>query len=298
MLAGSRPALARVLSRVENEGRIPEDTARELADRIGRAWRIGVTGPPGAGKSSLVNAYVKLLRKTGVTVGVIAVDPTSPFSGGALLGDRIRMSSIALDEGVFVRSLATRGGLGGLVQAAGDMADVLDACGFDIVLFETVGVGQSELDIVEYADTTSVVLVPESGDGIQAMKAGLMEIADVFVVNKSDRTGADRFAANLKAVMQIKRWGNWKPPVVMTTATEGKGIEELLNKLQEHYEYQKTSGGLGKRRRERLERYVERVIDHRLTEEFWTASRRNELRSALEDNRPPHEIVRALLNGG
>jgi LAO/AO transport system kinase len=202
--AGRKPALARVVSIVENHRDGFDQLLATLHARIGRARRIGVTGPPGAGKSTLTSALVATYRKAGLTVGVIAVDPTSPFTGGALLGDRIRMESVALDPGVFIRSMATRGSLGGLAESTGEVADVLDAFGTDRVIIETVGVGQSELDVSRSADSTVVVLVPESGDSIQTLKAGLMEIADIFVVNKSDRPGADRLRNELELMLGLR----------------------------------------------------------------------------------------------
>ena len=203
-VAGRKPALARAVSIVENHRQGFDDLLARLHPRIGRARRIGITGPPGAGKSTLTAALAGAYREAGLTVGVIAVDPTSPFTGGALLGDRIRMESIALDPGVFIRSMATRGSLGGLAASTGEVADVLDAFGTDRVLIETVGVGQSELDVSRNADTTVVVLVPESGDSIQTLKAGLMEIADNFVVNKADRPGADRLRNELELMLGLR----------------------------------------------------------------------------------------------
>jgi LAO/AO transport system kinase len=203
-VAGKKPALARAVSVVENHRDGFDDLLATLHPRLGRARRIGITGPPGAGKSTLTAALVSAYRELGLTVGVIAVDPTSPFTGGALLGDRIRMESVALDPGVFIRSMATRGSLGGLAESTGEVADVLDAFGTDRVLIETVGVGQSELDVSRNADTTVVVLVPESGDSIQTLKAGLMEIADNFVVNKADRPGADRLRNELELMLGLR----------------------------------------------------------------------------------------------
>src|SRR5215213_5792326 len=204
---GKKAALARAVSIVENRRSGADRLLAELHPKLGRARRIGVTGPPGAGKSTLTTALAAALRSRGMTVGIVAVDPTSPFTGGALLGDRIRMESVALDPGVFIRSMATRGSLGGLAATTREVADVLDAYGFDRILVETVGVGQSELDIARTADTSVVVLVPESGDSIQTLKAGLMEIADVFVVNKSDRPGADRLRNELELMLGL-RMGN------------------------------------------------------------------------------------------
>jgi LAO/AO transport system kinase len=202
--AGKKPALARAVSVVENHREGFDELLATLHTRIGKARRVGITGPPGAGKSTLTSALTAAYREAGLTVGVIAVDPTSPFTGGALLGDRIRMESVALDPGVFIRSMATRGSLGGLAEATGEVADVLDAFGTDRVIIETVGVGQSELDVSRNADTTLVVLVPESGDSIQTLKAGLMEIADNFVVNKADRPGADRLRHELELMLGLR----------------------------------------------------------------------------------------------
>lgn len=295
MLAGSRIAMSRVLSRIENDREHSAGILKQISERVGRALRIGFTGPPGAGKSSLVTAYVKLLRTAGKKVGVIAVDPTSPFSGGALLGDRVRMNSIALDPGVFVRSLATRGDLGGLAEAAGDMADVMDACGYEYILFETVGVGQSELEIAQYADTTVVVLVPESGDTIQGMKAGLMEIADVFVINKADREGAERFAADLRSAMRLKHWEGWTPPNVMTVAVQDKGITEFHEQVQRHVEFLKSSGQFEQRRVDRVRRRIKRLVEHRLVSEFWSDRHLEELETAIRAHRSPYEISSDLL---
>jgi len=247
MLAGDRRALAKLMTLVEN--RHP-DTAVVMSlihDRCGRAYTLGITGPPGAGKSTLVDRLVGKLREQGCSVGVVAIDPSSPFSGGAVLGDRIRMQSHYLDEQVFIRSLSTRGSHGGLARATRNMAQLLDAFGKDFVLVETVGVGQTELDVMGIADTTIVLLVPESGDTIQTMKAGLLEIADIFAVNKADREGALRIKTELEMMLQLRPNAapggpDWNVPVILTEATTGKGVSELLAAVMDHREFRQRSG--------------------------------------------------------
>jgi len=266
---GSRRALARLISLVENNGELAEELRDALYQKSGRAYRLGITGPPGAGKSTLVNQLTKAYRRQGKTVGIIAVDPTSPFTGGALLGDRVRMHDLTLDEGVFIRSMATRGSLGGLSAKAQEAADILDAFGKDIVIYETVGVGQSELDIVEAADTTVVVLVPESGDSIQAMKAGLMEIADIFVMNKADREGAERAIREISAMLELGVHKDWKPPVVPTVAVRNEGIDELMEKIDAHRRYLEEKGLLAAKRRERFVNAVHALVSLRLKQDFW-----------------------------
>jgi len=293
--SGSRVALARALTLTES--RSPEAFAllSELGDCIGRAIRIGITGPPGAGKSTLIAKLAQHWLAENHKVGILAVDPTSPFSGGALLGDRVRMGSISMDSRVFVRSLATRGSVGGLARAAGEMADILDAFGFDLIVFETVGVGQSELDIVQYADTTAVVLVPESGDAIQAMKAGLMEIGDLFVINKSDREGANRFAVELQAVMKFKKWSGWMPPILSTVAATGTGIPELAEALKQHINYLQQEGLWNERRLERGRRKYQRVVEDEILQAFWTAKRKSLLDDAVTRRKSAYALARALL---
>jgi LAO/AO transport system kinase len=233
VLAGDPRAIARAISLIENED--PESTAlmRAIFAKTGRAYLVGVTGPPGAGKSTLVDRLTAEIRSSGTTVGVIAVDPTSPFSGGAVLGDRVRMQAHAADEGVFIRSMATRGHLGGLARATGDAALVLDAAGRDIILIETVGVGQDEVDIIRTADVSIVTLVPGTGDEVQALKAGVMEIADIFVVNKADREGADRLVSSVQANLALQTYGadEWRPPILETVATTGTGVKQLVEAI-------------------------------------------------------------------
>lgn len=282
-LSGDRRALARLISYIENES----DSIAEIFDKIyyrtGKAYRIGITGPPGAGKSTLVDQLTKLYRKQNKTVGIIAVDPTSPFTGGALLGDRIRMGDLATDPGVFIRSMATRGSLGGLAQRTQEVADLLDGFGFDIVIFETVGVGQSELDIVEAADTTVVVLVPESGDSIQAMKAGLMEIADIFVVNKADREGADRVILEIQYVLEFRENDRpWKPPVTQAIANSGSGIPDVLQLIDDHSKFLDREQIRIRKQKERVSNYVREIIQERILKDFWKPPLEEKLKNLIE----------------
>ena len=303
-LKARRPAaLARAISQVENGVAGFEALLEAVHEDVGRARRIGITGPPGAGKSTLVERLTNAYRQAGLTVGILAVDPSSPFTGGALLGDRIRMERQSLDPGVFIRSMASRGSLGGMATTTAEVADVMDAYGFDRILIETVGVGQSELDVIRVADTTVVVLVPESGDGIQVMKAGLMEIADVFVVNKADRPGADRLRQELEVALGV-RSGNayrhvpahhgvdlggqtprqdsghggtgaqghgWEPPVVATVAVKDQGIADLIAALDRHFDAAQGSGRLAAQRARRREQRLREVVDRALRRWVWSA---------------------------
>jgi LAO/AO transport system kinase len=302
-LAGERVALARAISRVENEAPGSVAILNACFEKSGRAYRIGITGPPGAGKSTLVLRLAQEYRSRGETVAIVAVDPTSPFSGGALLGDRVRMGELSGDPGVFIRSMATRGSMGGLAVHTAQACDVLDAAGFARILIETVGVGQSELEVAQTADTTVVVMVPESGDTVQAMKAGLMEIGDLFVINKADRDGADRAAFAIQSALELRAVpAEWPVPVLQTVASLGSGVDELADRLEEHLEFLKSEGGLDRRRRQRVAQRLESLLLDRL----WGAFRRrvadqawHEALEALAAHRlTPHQAAEQLLELG
>jgi LAO/AO transport system kinase len=262
-VSGDARAIARGISLVERGGDDGASLVREIFPRSGRAFLVGITGAPGAGKSTLVDGLIARWRKAGKTMGVIAVDPTSPFSGGAMLGDRIRMQAHAQDAGVFIRSMATRGHLGGLARATADAALVLDASGKDFVIIETVGVGQDEVEVARTADISTVVLVPGMGDDVQALKAGVMEIADIFVVNKENRDGADRTVAEVESLLSLHayREGDWCPPIVRTRATDGHGLEELMGAIDRLHQ---QSALIASRRRARAASYLQSIMADRL----------------------------------
>jgi LAO/AO transport system kinase len=264
VLSGDPRAIARAISLIEDDDPGGVDLIRAVFARTGRAFLIGVTGPPGAGKSTLVDRMLAETRCAGSTVGVIAVDPTSPFTGGAVLGDRLRMQSHAGDEGVFIRSMATRGQLGGLARATADAALVLDASGRDIIVIETVGVGQDEVEIVRTADVSIVTLVPGTGDDVQALKAGIMEIADIFVINKADRDGADRLVSSVESNLSLHAYGagDWRPPVLKTVATTGDGVPALMDAIARFREHARANEGM--RRRSRAESRLREILSERL----------------------------------
>lgn len=301
LLKNERRAVARSISIVESNNLISSELLKNIYSSVGKAYRIGITGPPGAGKSTITNYLTKFFRTQNKKVGIIAVDPTSPFTGGALLGDRIRMSELVHDKGVFIRSMATRGSIGGLSNKAVDAADILDAAGYDYVILETVGVGQSELDIAQAADTTVVVLVPESGDTVQAMKAGLMEIADFFVLNKSDRPAAQQAVTALKTILMMRDHDadTWMPDIIKTIATENTGITEIAGEIERHHQYLLSSGSFIKRRENRARTRIKEIVEEKIRLELWGEERENSLNSSLENvvlgNLSPYHIAEKIL---
>ncbi|HOI30005.1 MAG TPA: methylmalonyl Co-A mutase-associated GTPase MeaB [Melioribacteraceae bacterium] len=292
--------VSRAISIVESNNSNSTELLKELHKKTGNAYRIGITGPPGAGKSTLTNQLAKFYRKNNFKVAIIAVDPTSPFTGGALLGDRVRMTDIGNDEGVFIRSMATRGSLGGLSKKTIDAADVLDAAGYDYIIFETVGVGQSELDIAKTADTTIVVLVPESGDSIQAMKAGLMEIADFFVLNKSDRPGSDSALTALKTILMLKdhEVNDWLPNIIKCIASENVGTKEIKEEIDRHRNYLVSNNLLKEKREENYKLRIKEIVETFIQGELWVKERENllkeSLKNVLEGTISPYQVAENL----
>ncbi len=323
-------ALARAISIVENGREGYEELLSAIHGRVGRAYRVGITGPPGAGKSTLTRQLIHQYRERGMTVAAVAVDPTSPFSGGALLGDRIRMEAVSLDPGVFIRSMATRGAQGGLATTTREVCDVLDAFGYERIIVETVGVGQSELDIAATADTAVLVLVPESGDGVQVLKAGVMEIADIYVVNKADRPGGDALQREVEVMLGIRKGQafrhvgphhgpsttppsnrpvnddsttpEWTPPVLATMAIDGTGVGELIDAIEGYRTHLTTTGALELRRRERLVRHTREVVDRSLRQLVWgdgggEAVLATGLERLVDGTASPYELANEILAG-
>jgi len=277
MLAGDVLSLARLITKVEGDGVEVPEVMKQVYPHLGKAYSIGITGPPGAGKSTVVDRLTAVMRQQGFTVGIIAADPTSPFTGGAVLGDRIRMQQHYLDDGVFIRSMATRGSHGGLPRSSSGVIKLLSAFGKDFVLVETVGVGQTELDIMQNVDTTVVVLVPEAGDTIQTMKAGLFEIADIFAVNKADRPGADNLVAELGMMVQLysqQSW--WQVPILATEAINDVGTKELYEQIEKHHQALEESGRLSQRRQEQRRREFMETVERRVAGELLKLVERDE----------------------
>jgi LAO/AO transport system kinase len=301
--SGNKRAISRAISLVENEAKDKTGLLQAIYSYTGNAYRIGITGPPGAGKSTITDCLIKSLTKKGFKIGVIAVDPTSPFTGGALLGDRVRMTDSGLMENVFIRSMATRGSLGGLSKNVIDACKVLDASGKDFIIIETVGVGQSELDIAQTADTTVVTLVPESGDSVQAMKAGLMEIADVFALNKSDRQGADEIVSSLKNILHLRspQDDNWEVNVLKTIAMKNTGIEELIEEIFRHKEHLQSAGLFEKKRKEHLMNEIIESVNFNLQKSFWDSTNTEFLSKNIEKiyskETDPYTFITKLTSG-
>lgn len=283
-LAGDTRAIARIISLIENGDPVSDAVMRRIYPMTGRAVVIGITGSPGAGKSTLTDKVIESFRKKGKSVGIIAIDPSSPFSGGAILADRIRMQRHTGDEGVYIRSMGTRGSLGGLSRGTREAVLLLDACGKDVIIIETVGVGQSEVDIIKLADTVCVVLVPGMGDDIQIMKAGIMEIADVFAINKADKPGVDRVAAEVRLMLDLVKNRAWTPPVHLTIAENGTGVDEFAESILKHHDFIKNSPEGAKVEQRRLSSEVEDILLKNLsrrTEKIWKNHMDEELMKKL-----------------
>ena len=301
LLKGDTRALSRVITRVENRSADSLDILRQLFPHTGKSQIIGVTGSPGSGKSTLVDRLAAEFRKKNNTVGIIAVDPSSPFTGGAILGDRIRMQTPGVDPGVYIRSMATRGHLGGLAAATADVAAVIEAAGKDPVLIETVGVGQDEIDIVKLAEISIVVLVPGMGDDIQALKAGIMEIGDIFVINKCDRPGVEKMERAILGLLSLgHRADGWQPPIVKTTATKGEGVAELLEAIDRYYVFFRNSISRSRKKQEAERQRLINLLEERLVntavEQIFPDGELNDLVSAIAERRQdPYSVVEQII---
>ena len=300
-LAGDARSLARLLSRVEMQNDESAELMKRVYPHTGRAHTIGITGSPGSGKSTLTARLIAAYRAQGKKVGVVAVDPSSPYTGGAILGDRLRMQEHALDEGVFIRSMGSRGNLGGLSGATHEASLILDACGYEIVIIETVGVGQSEVDVVKISDTVCLVLVPGMGDDVQIMKAGIMEIADVFVVNKSDRDGAEKVAADVKVMLDLIPERSWRPPVSLTSAEFGRGIEDVTGSIDAHRKYLEESEYGKERRMAKIAAEIEDILRREVfarVERVWDDEReKGVLERVAAREIDPYTTASAILAG-
>ncbi|HOI81024.1 MAG: methylmalonyl Co-A mutase-associated GTPase MeaB [Thermovirgaceae bacterium] len=299
-LKGDPRSIARLITAVESENDRAKEIMQKIYPHTGKAHMIGVTGSPGAGKSTFLDKLISSLMVSGLTVGVIAVDPSSPFTGGAVLGDRLRMQQHSLDPGVFIRSMGTRGSLGGLSRGTYEAALILDACGKDIVLIETVGVGQSEIDIVKIADTVALLLVPGMGDDIQIMKAGIMEIADVFIVNKADRDGSERVVREVNIMLDLQTEKDWRPPVIPTVAESGEGVALAAGALSEHREFLASSDEGRRRKYRRLRLEVEEILKReiaKIAEEAWDSRIGGDVLEDLASRRKdPYTVADELLS--
>lgn len=302
LLKKNKRIIARAISYVESEYPQAEEILKKVHELSGKAYRIGITGPPGAGKSTITNQLAKLYLQNGKSVAIIAVDPTSPFTGGALLGDRVRMADIGKIEDIFIRSMATRGSLGGLCKKGIDTADILDAAGYDYIILETVGVGQSELDIVKAADTTMVVLVPESGDSVQAMKAGLMEIADFFIVNKCDRPGSEQAVNALRTILMMRDHdeNSFLPEIVKAIAQDNLGITEIALEIERHKTHLNKFELLAKKRIQRTKDRIKEIVEEKLTQELWKQENifkfEQLIETSFEQKISPYTIAEEILN--
>ena len=291
--------ISKCISLVENKEKNYLELLSSIYPYTGNAYRIGITGPPGAGKSSLTDKMLELMIAKKLSVAVIAIDPSSPFNGGAILGDRIRFLNNFMDNDIFFRSMSTRGSQGGLSSSSKLVSDIFDACGYDVIIFETIGVGQIEIDIIEAADTVVVTLVPESGDDIQMMKSGLMEIADLYAINKSDRQGADKLYSSLNKVLQLNEQSDWNPQIVKTVATTGLGVDELYSSIMNHKTFIDKKNIRVKKGDERYVKTIESLISSELMKKFWSKEKKDfldkELKKQYQKRLSPYEIIDKFL---